>query len=221
MTAHQANHARILALRSQVVSLNSTITSTLTTLADTHREIVSQKITPFTDDSRQVPHKDLLEYAARISRYTVPPEPRRQRKSAQAEAGLEQAAAPVNGADTGTQQDVQAAQDAQKEEEQSLKEPQAPFVPWPDERLIKLGALGRIQAMLENGQDPAVFGPPEVGEGEPDEILKDTEIDNVGATAPVEPTKTQEAPTREVQAEQKPKVFGGLDLYDPDDMDDD
>ena len=40
------------------------------------------------------------------------------------------------------------------------------FVPWPGEETIRRGAVGRIQAMLETGQDPAGAGGPGGGAGE-------------------------------------------------------
>ena len=211
VTTHQLNHARILALRSQVSALNSSITSSLTTLAETRAEILAQKITPITEHLRQVPYQVLLEYAAQISRYAA----KDRRYVKRGAAGTEE----VNGADPTTQQDTQ---DATKEGEQpvvpALK--QASFVPWPTEAIIKQGALGRIQAMVETGQDPATVGFQETANSIKDEAMKEEEKVNADIAAPDDLRNTQDVERRPTHTEEKPKVFGGLDLYDPDDMDD-
>ena len=209
MVVHQDNHARILALRSQVSALNASITSKITTLADARTEIVNQKITPITENSRQVPYKVLLDYAAKISQYTAP---RGRQSTARPKVGTEEAIAPVNGAEESTQQDTQATQDAPKEGEQPVAEKpkETAFVPWPSEGIIKQGALGRIQALVESGQDPATVG---LEEPKVEETVKSEEME----IAPPEPVRAQEIDTREAlpETEQKAKVFTGMDLYDP------
>ena len=209
MVVHQANHARILALRSQVSALNASITSKITTLADARTEIVNQKITPMTENSRQVPYKVLLDYAAKISQYTAP---RGRQSTARPKVGTEEAIAPVNGAEESTQQDTQATQELPKEGEQPVAEKpkETAFVPWPSEGIIKQGALGRIQALVESGQDPARVG---LEEPKVEETVKSEEME----TAPPEPVRAQEVDTREArpETEQKAKVFTGMDLYDP------
>lgn len=219
VAAHQANHARILALRSEVSSLNATITSSITTLADTLTDFRSQKITPVTETQRPLPYQVLLEYAAKVSRYTAP---RGNKAISQGGTGTGEAAAPINGADVGSQDDTQTAQEPSKEGEQQDAEAAAKalWVPWPTDGIIKQGALGHIQTLLETGQDPAKSVSQEVGEPKAEETVKDEEVGDAGVTAPVEPARPQEAMRREIQTEQAPKVFGGLDLYDPDNMDD-
>lgn len=211
VTTHQLNHARILALRSQVSALNSSITSSLTTLAETRAEILAQKITPVSKHLRQVPYQVLLEYASQISRYAA----KDRRYVKRGPAGTEE----VNGADPTTQQDTQ---DATKEGEQPVVPAfkQAPFVPWPTEAIIKQGALGRIQAMVETGQDPATVSFQETATSMKDEAMKEEEKVNADIAAPDDLRNTQDVERRPTHTEEKPKVFGGLDLYDPDDMDD-
>lgn len=210
MTTHQINHARILALRSQVSALSSSITSSLTTLAETRSEILSQKITPVTTHARQVPYQVLLEYAAQISRYAA----KDRRYIKKAPASSEE----VNGADATAQQDTQ---DVGKEGEQQVIPPmkQVPFVPWPTEAIIKQGALGRIQAMVETGQDPATVGFQDTVNSVNDEVVEEGKI-NADISASNDLMDTKEVERRSTHIEEKPKVFGGLDLYDPDDMDD-
>ena len=220
MTRHQANHARILSLRSQISSLNTSITSSLTTLADTRAEILAQDITPVAETSRQVPYQLLLNYAARISRYTAPKD---HRYASKGQINPDEAAAPINGANTNTPHDELAAQNTEKEGEQPATQAQkeAPFVPWPSEAVIKQGALGRVQALLETGEDPVALGSQDQVPIVKDEDLKSEKIEDTDVAAPEAPTRAQEVDRRPVNTEEKPRVFGGLDLYDPDDMDDD
>lgn len=219
MTRHQANHARILSLRSQVSSLNTSITGSLTTLADTRAEILAQDITPVTETSRQVPYQLLLDYAARISRYTAPKD---HRYASKGQINTEEAAVPVNGANANTQHDEIAAQNAEKEGEQPATQAQkeAPFVPWPTEAIIKQGALGRVQAMLETGEDLVTLGSQDLVAIVKDEDLKSEKIEDTDVAPPEVPTRAQDVDRRPITMEEKPRVFGGLDLYDPDDMDD-
>ncbi|CAF9905078.1 MAG: hypothetical protein HETSPECPRED_004865 [Heterodermia speciosa] len=219
LTKHQANHARILSLRSQVSSLNTTITNSLTTLVDTRAEILAQDITPVSETSRQVPYQLLLDYAARISRYTAPKD---YRYASKGQVNTEEAAAPVNGANANTQHDESAAQNAEKEGEQPVTQAQkeAPFVPWPSEAVIKHGALGRVQEKLETGEDPVTLGSQDQVSTVKDEDLKSEKIEDTNVAAPEAPTRDPGGDRRPVNTEEKPRVFGGLDLYDPDDMDD-
>ena len=219
MTRHQANHARILSLRSQVSSLNASITSSLTTLADTRAEILAQDITPVTETARQVPYQLLLDYAARISRYTIPKD---HRYASKAQINTEEAAPPVNGANANTPHDESAAQNTEKDGEQSTKQAQkeVPFVPWPSEAIIKQGALGRVQALLETGEDLGALGSQDQVPIVKDEDLKSEKIEDTSVKAPEAPMRAQEVERKPVNMEEKPRVFGGLDLYDPDNMDD-
>lgn len=93
---------------------------------------------------------------------------------------------------------------------------QIAFVPWPTEEVIRRGALAQIQVMLEQGVDPSSV-PAAVEEATKEEgMIEITEekevVDNVRRES------TFASTTRpEVRQEEKPAVFGGLDLYDPDD----
>ena len=163
---------------------------------------------PANGTSYSVPYKDLLNYAARISRYTQPTG----RQSAKVAKNSQEASAVINGGEDGSR--TQEAQSALKEEQVEQAESSVgPFVPWPTEGIIKQGALGRIQAMLEAGQDLSSIDYAEIHEIKAEEILMDEAV-------PAQPVKEHEMERREPKAEQKPKVFGSLDLYDPDDMED-
>ncbi len=80
---HQNNHLRILALRAQVAALDAQIKSTLVALAASRRDMMQTPATEFPEDStnrfirRDTKHypftyDELMSYARRISRNTVP-----------------------------------------------------------------------------------------------------------------------------------------------------
>lgn len=83
LQAHQNNHLRILALRDDVAALDSQIKSTLLALAASRRDILQTPATEFPEDSvnrtirdetKHYPftYDELMSYARRISRNTVP-----------------------------------------------------------------------------------------------------------------------------------------------------
>ncbi len=221
---HQRNHARILALHERISQQNAQISSTLTTLADTRTDLLATSTSLPRKDARNVPYTELLDYAKRISRYTVPPTFRQPLALPKPQPPSTPA---VNG-DTesekeGEEEGKGIGTEALPDEEKKWLEPlmQIPFVPWVSEDTMKQGALAQIQAMVERGEDPANVKPEgetgEVGEsgdtGEGMEGVRNERMvagDNAGVR---EGEMTQE---RRVA---KPEVFGGLDLYDPTDED--
>ena len=85
---------------------------------------------------------------------------------------------------------------------------QIPFVPWVNDETIHRGALAEIQRLMEKGDDPETVGTRgeddrgetmEVGKSE-DEVVKEGGLSAEGESAAQ-------------RREEKPKVFGGLDLY--------
>ncbi|CAK7264695.1 hypothetical protein SEPCBS119000_001125 [Sporothrix epigloea] len=83
LQTHQNNHLRILALRADAAALDTQIKSTLLTLAASRREMLETPATEFPEDSvnstirSQTKHypftyEELMSYARRISRNTVP-----------------------------------------------------------------------------------------------------------------------------------------------------
>ena len=96
---------------------------------------------------------------------------------------------------------------------------QIPFVPWVNDETIKRGALAEIQSMIERGEDPGNVGvrEPKGDKGET------TETGNEGDTVEKESGAGADGGVGVQKREERPKVFGGLDLYDPDspDVDDD
>ncbi|KZF25185.1 hypothetical protein L228DRAFT_236305 [Xylona heveae TC161] len=73
LSTHQANHARILSLRNTSAALDTLIKNSLMLLADTRKELLSTPATKATPLSRDVSYAELLAYAKRISKFTVPP----------------------------------------------------------------------------------------------------------------------------------------------------
>lgn len=75
MEKHQANYHRIQALRAATASFDAQIKDTLRLLANTRKELVSTSATVFPADapSFDIDYDELLSYARRISKTTVPP----------------------------------------------------------------------------------------------------------------------------------------------------
>lgn len=234
VATHQANHARILRLRETTDTINQYITSTLTLLADTRKELLATPATVFLENQRNVPYNELLDYAKRISRYTVPPTFRPPLPVV--DAPIAQPAIPpiVNGiSESSEQNSTVAPTDSQGKSQgigvSSLEQTevewldpltQIPFMPWPSEEVIKRGALAQIQVMLEQGVDPASVGTTNEEREKPEmeiEDVKNQSGDNgekLGGQG--NGGRGPEGGTRGVERnEEKPKVFAGLDLYDP------
>jgi len=232
VTTHQANHARILRLKETNDALNQHITSTLTLLADSRKELLATPATVFPENQRNVPYSELLDYAKRISRFTVPPTFRiRAPAAAPAQPTTTEAVnrvsdATVQGGNTTTAHGendghgIGISSLEQKEVEWLDPLNQIPFVPWPSEEVIKRGALVQIQAMLEQGIDPAGVGS---GGDEAVKEMRDADVKHEGEhmTGVVDghdevSRPPVSGPVQIERKEEKPKVFGGLDLYDPD-----
>ncbi|KAL8652702.1 MAG: hypothetical protein Q9226_004161 [Calogaya cf. arnoldii] len=249
LAQHQANHSRILRLRSDIEAHEQQTKSTLTLLAETREELISTPATTFPEYSRNVPFTELLDYAKNISRYTVPPtfrEPLPQPKPADTANKVETATPIVNGTGDGVAETRGAnvvtngenTQDGEEkakgvgvssltpEEELWLNElARKEFVPWPNEEVIKRGALGQIQVMLEQGVNPESGGAAEevARRIEAEETEKDVQAGEglmegiVGASQRKE--ETGERRIEQPRREEKPKVFKGLDLDEDSDED--
>lgn len=211
LAIHQRNHSRILNLHQRIAERNEQITSTVTSLADARNDLLSTPTSLPAKDTRSVPYTELLNYAKRISRQTIPPtlrpKPAPEIQPSPVPPTVNGASEPVNeigegGRGMGTE--------ALEDEERKWLEPlmQIPFVPWVSEDVMKRGALAQIQGMLERGEDPT-----ETKEVKADQSEDDMEElqDEIGLAD--EKVRTGE---RQIRKEDKPAVFGGLDLYDPD-----
>ncbi|KAF2269080.1 hypothetical protein CC78DRAFT_540137 [Lojkania enalia] len=73
LAAHQANHARILALRAEEEALETRVKASVATLASLRRELQETPATAFPENSRPIPFDELLQFAKNISKHTVPP----------------------------------------------------------------------------------------------------------------------------------------------------
>ncbi|KAL8753918.1 MAG: hypothetical protein Q9184_005273 [Pyrenodesmia sp. 2 TL-2023] len=240
LAQHQAHYARILRLRSLLDAQAQQKKSTLTLLAETRNNLLSAPATIFPEKSRNVSYAELLDYARRTSRYTVPPTGRETPPSSDAvdEANASVDIVPaVNGigdavieageANAIANGGVSQGRVGKGVGEKSLEpadvqwlNPLAhiPFSPWPTEEIIKRGALGQIHVMLEQGADPGD------GEASTEELRQDergigeadVQRDKSGLEVPGEDregTFTAEGRMGEAQRRrEKPKVFKGLDL---------
>ncbi|KAF6235324.1 hypothetical protein HO173_006520 [Letharia columbiana] len=224
VSTHQRNHARIQSLRSTIDQQNASITDTLTALASTRADLLSIPSSLPQKDARNVPYNELLDYAKRISRYTVPPTFRHALPPAQpaippavngdtvaVEEGAEDSKEEKEGMGTASLEDI----------ERKWLDPltQIPFVPWVSDETIKRGALAEIQSMVERGDDPENMG----AGGSKEEKGETMEIGESEDAAGKEGGISADGGMGMQRREEKPKVFGGLDLYDPDspDVDDD
>ena len=210
----------MLRLRDQIAHKNESITSTVKTLVATRADLLATPTSFPTSETRNVPYTELLDYAKTISRYTVPPTFRSALPlpvvpiSTPAPAIINGAAAsPVKEKEGDAENGEGGQKDgigmgSLEEVERQWLDPQAGmgFVPWIGEEAMRSGALAAIQAMVERGEDPETEG---VEQGEAMEDLQEA-VD--GAMA----EEGQRRVERRVEREEKPRVFGGLDLYDPD-----
>lgn len=73
VSKHQSNHARIVSLRSTSSALDEQIRSTLALLTDTRSELLATPATIFPENTSPVIYSELLSYARRISKFTIPP----------------------------------------------------------------------------------------------------------------------------------------------------
>ncbi|KAL8728751.1 MAG: hypothetical protein Q9181_005236 [Wetmoreana brouardii] len=247
LVQHQANHARILRLRSAIEAQNQQITSTLSLLAETRKDILSVPATVFPEDSRNVPYTELLDYARRISPYTVPPtfrEPVPSSKVVNTTAQGQDDVPAVNGVgdavsearevnalanggvlptNEGDGVGVWSLEQADVQWLNPLE--QIPFVPWPTEEVLKKGALGQIQVMLEQGVDPGAGEASglSAGGGGAEEGVEDIRMDEAATEVPMNPGNVMvDGGNGRVEGrrrEEKPKVFKGLDLDEDSDED--
>ena len=168
MVQHQINQLRIQELRQTTESLDETLRNTFRVLADTRKEILDiPSSTTSNEVRREIRADELLAYAKFISKTTVPPTFRKKDvlplpiKSENAQAQITNGiATPPLGAQESNEAPfygeenvgIKAMNNEQKHRLDPLKD--LPFEPWPSHDIIQRGALGNIQRMIENGQDP-------------------------------------------------------------------
>lgn len=177
MQAHQNNYIRIQKLREESSLLDNQIRECLTNLASTRKDVHSIPTTsypankgfPFTYD-------ELLGFARRISKTTMPPPGALNAVPAPASTGdgtpaptgpsAAPSAAPTPSATTPVSQMPASQQTVASNT--TLPEPvtwhlnphaMSMFYPWPEEDRIRAGALSRNQALEEQGIEPKGYDP--------------------------------------------------------------
>ncbi|EFY90009.1 Mediator of RNA polymerase II transcription subunit 4 [Metarhizium acridum CQMa 102] len=183
---HQNNNLRIQKLRRSSAALDTQIRDTLTSLANTHKDIVSTHTTTYpSEPNYPIAYEELLRYARRISKTTLPPaatiegaaaEPETQSPNpeSQAQSALTPSARtpsqPQSPAVNGTPQ-LTAEQPTQQPAANlntSLPEGMSQylnplsgqlFFPWPLEDKIRSGSLASYQVLVEQGIDPKGYDP--------------------------------------------------------------
>ncbi|MDI1487429.1 MAG: hypothetical protein OHK93_006699 [Ramalina farinacea] len=215
---HQCNQLKIQQLRDVIEAQNAQITSHLQLLADTRADLLSIPTSLPERGRREVEYGELLEYAKYVGQYTMPPN---FRPSMVESAGEEVGMVGVEGEGAIAQQQQQqqsgeskVLEDILRNEKQYLDASTGiQFTPWPSEDVIKRGALARIQGMMERGEDIEGRGRLGSDKMEVEEEAREAEEGKQAAGSTVK-SSAERAPAR--RKEEAPKVFGGLDLYDPD-----
>ncbi|KAH8597275.1 mediator complex, subunit Med4 [Bisporella sp. PMI_857] len=73
LSTHQANYAKIISLREEASRLDTTICETASLLRDARRELLDIPATTFPENTYPIEYSELLSYARRISKFTIPP----------------------------------------------------------------------------------------------------------------------------------------------------
>ncbi|KAI1087558.1 hypothetical protein F5B19DRAFT_475059 [Rostrohypoxylon terebratum] len=190
LQTHQSNYRRIQDLRAATASFDAQIKETLRLLANTRKELVSAPATVFPSDvpSYDINYDELLAYARRISRTTLPPAAIMSPETTQANSGAETGVAtpadgitpngapapqpngvpvadpssqPPNPAVTTTNAAGETNLTALPEELQWHMNPYSnfSFVPWPPEEEVRQGALSSLAFLYEQGIDAENYDP--------------------------------------------------------------
>lgn len=186
---HQNNHLRLQQLRESSAALDTQIRDTLSSLATTRKDIVTTQTTTFPDGPNYpIAYEELLQYARRISKTTMPPAgtfnalaaspegqtpvPDSQAQSVMTPSAPNssqvQSPAVMNGtpqmnSEPATQQTAASANTTLPEVMSQYLNPLSGqvFFPWPLEDKIRAGALASNQILAEQGIDPKGYDPVE------------------------------------------------------------
>ena len=220
MTRHQANHARIEALRAEAEALQEQLKSSVATLASLRHELFDTASTTFPTDSRPVRVDEVLRYAKNISKYTVPPTYREKAPATPEDKDKDKddatSAAPTNGLNTpahapdamditkalpepqkeGESADTAPVEITAEEEEwlKKLKDSRIAWYPWPSDDKVRSGNLYKIMYWEAKQKDIDTFN---IHAHEEVERLKEQ-----GVEVPEEPVPeaaAQEAPVVQQQ----------------------
>jgi hypothetical protein len=239
-----------LTLRESSNALDNQIRETLTLLTTTRQDLLATPATslPTTTGGNPISYSELLSYARRISKFTLPPtyreppawdaEPISQTQTngtntpivttngeAHTSTATEvdgSATAPGGQAQTQTTQHPGVSTNLSLWEQYLNQSADIPFVPWPAEEAIRKGALASIQILLDQGVDPVTFDPEKSAELEA-ERKRVTEADDAIREQEREDTRRRDLERRMSggpvpERREEPKVFQ-LETFDDDDSD--
>lgn len=192
LQTHQQNHARILHLRGVSQQLDQQIKGTVVMLAKARKELVSTPATEFPDGpSNTIRYHELLAYASRISKTTMPPSGALNpalsalQQFAPPDSGLESAAPTPGGTPNGmasaaptpsanppahpldpASQETQMSSTGPKAIPEHIRSHMNPytgmlFAPWPHEDAIRSGALANLSYLHGEGINPEGYDPAE------------------------------------------------------------
>lgn len=236
MSEHQANHARILALRAEADALEAQLKSSVKTLADLRHELLETPATALPENARPVPLDELLLFARHISKHTVPPTYREPvaKHDGEGEKDKEEPGSQIPSNGTGTPavaSAVSAADEGPKDAKEGEAEGPKPmtaeqaewlkklqesgfqWTPWPDMNKIRRGNLMSIQIKLDKRQpltshEPTAPQEMVLDDRAPEE--KEPEVRRESVTAPVHRPSMHHQPSQ-------PAAFTGFDDFDDDD----
>lgn len=214
LAEHQANHHKIQSLRATSEALDQRLTQLFSALAQTRKELLTVPSTKF-PPAREVPYEELLTYARKISKYTVPPNVRFPQPPLP-QATLSGNALPAEQLTTniGLTNEEAAALDPSS---------RVVFAPWPSEEIMRRGALAQITFA---GEGIITNKPLEQSSNGADREVE-VKAEQAGGSEPLNggaggASQTgQSYPARDLESarrreEQRNQAFFGLDLYDPD-----
>ncbi|KAI1382655.1 uncharacterized protein F4822DRAFT_423147 [Hypoxylon trugodes] len=181
LQTHQSNYKRIQDLRAATTSLDSQIKDTLRLLANTRKELVGASATVFPSDapSYDVNYDELLAYARRISKTTLPPASALNSTSTDNGAiGSTDAATPAAATPNGAQPTPGNANGQDSTQQTPAADPPATalpedlqwnvnplsgvdFAPWPNEEQVRKGAMAQLAFISEQGIDAEDYDPEE------------------------------------------------------------
>lgn len=186
---HQQNHAKIQQLRGITTGLDNQIKETLTQLAHARKELVNTPATSFpSGPSYPIKYDELLAYARRISKTTLPnanvlanPQVNAAESTTKPDSGAETpaAATPAGGTPNGVGTPAQLngaggvtptmnGEPTSQYSNTTLPEglqahinplANSDFIPWPNEDLLRQGALANIQYLTDKGINPQGYDP--------------------------------------------------------------
>ena len=177
LALQQPNHARIASLRETTKQLDNRITSALDSLRQTRRDLIAARPKDDATNPEPVPHDALLPIAARLAKFTTPPA---RPKPPVVKPEVESTQLSTVGETQPT--DTQPTDEADTPSARALSRIQPHlhawidppsdqngmpvFTPWPNENVIRSGALGKVQKMLEEGVEPESIGVPGTSGGQ-------------------------------------------------------